>query len=62
MQSAYSYCSSKKKSILRKKALVLTAVVVLLIASTGYAVIKAEDYFNYYYAPVPVPTALSTSI
>jgi hypothetical protein len=57
VQSAYSYCSSKKKSFLWKKALVLTTVAVLLIASTGYAIIKAEDYFNYYYAPVPVPAA-----
>jgi hypothetical protein len=57
VQSAYSYCSSKKKNFLCKKALVLTAVAVLLIASTGYAIIKAEDYFNYYYAPVPVPAA-----
>ena len=57
MQSVYSYCASKKKSVLRKKALVLTVIVVLIVASSGYAVIKAEDYFNYYYAPVPVPAA-----
>ena len=56
VQSTYLYCSSKK-NILRKRVLVLTAVAVLLIASTGYSVIKAEDYFNYYYAPVPVPSA-----
>ena len=56
VQSAYSFCSSKKKGVLRKKALVMTALVVLLISSTGYAVLKSEDYFNYYYAPVPVPS------
>src|SRR5665647_50203 len=57
MQSAYSYRSSKKKSVLRKKALVLTAVAGLLIASSGYAVVKSDDYFNYYYAPVQVPAS-----
>jgi hypothetical protein len=57
MQSAYSYCSSKKKSVLRKKMLVLTVVAGLLIASSGYAVLKSDDYFNYYYAPVKVPAA-----
>ena len=57
VQSAYSYCLSKKKSVLRKKTLVLTAVVGLLIASSGYAVLKSDDYFNYYYAPVQVPEA-----
>ena len=54
VQSVYSYCSYRKNAV-RKKALVLAAVVFLLIASTGYAVMKAQDYFNYYYAPVPVP-------
>jgi hypothetical protein len=56
-QSAYLYYSSIKKNVLRKKTFVLVGFAIMLIASTGYSVIKAEDYFNYYYAPVQVPVA-----
>jgi len=55
VQSIYAYYLSKKRFIV-KKVLVLATVVLLLIGSTGYAVLKADDYFNYYYAPVPIPS------
>ncbi len=56
-QFGYTYCSSKKNKLLGKKALVFTVIAGLLVASSGYAVLKSDDYFNYYYSPVEVPAA-----
>ncbi len=55
VQSAFSYYYAKKQAF--KKLLVFAVVTVLLVSSMGYAVLKSDDYFNFYYAPVPVPTA-----
>jgi hypothetical protein len=54
VQYVYTYSTSKKA--LPKKMLAIITVVALIVSSNGYAVLKAQDYFNYYYAPVPIPT------
>lgn len=53
-QSVYTYSISKKNKLV-KKTLIVLATAILLVAAIGYTVIKEQDYFNFYYAPVPVP-------
>ncbi|MGC9203088.1 MAG: hypothetical protein ACP5HX_10530 [Thermoproteota archaeon] len=52
-QSVYTYSISKNKSV--KKILIVLVTAILFVTAIGYAVIKGQDYFNFYYAPVPVP-------
>jgi hypothetical protein len=53
-QSVYNYLASKKHKF-SKKFIILLGTIVLLVASNSYAIIKQQDYFNFYYTPISVP-------
>jgi hypothetical protein len=57
LQFAIINLTKKKLLRLSMKIVTILSIVCLLIAANGYAITKAQDYFNYYYAPVQVPIA-----
>jgi hypothetical protein len=51
-QGVCNYSFSKKNQHSKK---FIAVFVILLVASSSYAIIKQQDYFNFYYAPISVP-------